>query len=867
MIISLAGHEINSVEKVYYDIASDELQSDGSLAVTGSNPSVINSSAERNAAKTIQYWIQTGSTTQSAITELVNESSNWTTNHRGRGIAYIYSKLKYDRDLFINGMPKTSCLVQGALVYDPRTSATSYSNNPALCLRDYLTNSKYGLGVPTAEIDDTSFTTAANLENIKKILTSMAGYLVYSNGKFKCYAGEYRTPTVTLTEDDLVDSMQIIPKLSKRDSFNSVRGVYISEDNDWQGTDFTPLSNSTYVSEDNSEVIWNNLVLDMVKSEATAQRLAKISLERVRQQITVNAKFKMSAFELDVGDTVSITNTRMGWSSKVFEVQAWAFVWDKSTQELVVQTTLRETASAVWDWNEATEETEVDAAPNTNLPNGFSVSALTGLTLESGTDQLITQSDGTIKARLKVSWDDPDDAFVTEDGEIQIQYKKDTETAWRTWNAVRGNENSAFITDVEESIAYSVRIRAVNSLRRYSAYTTETGHTVVGKTEPPTNVSTFYAYQVDDAIGFDWNEITDLDLAGYEIRYGIQDQAVWMSAIPLSKTTKGTHNTLVNLPPGNWTVLIKSIDTSGNYSNRAAAYNIDVGNNNSILEYQENEDFAKGTLSNFILHYTGVLYPDSITLASDSSVDVFDHSACTYQECCTYTSPEIDLGTSTAVRVWSDISGGLLPNISSGFFRPDFKIFYRTASDPSGVYEADNDQLVTPSTATLTNCVLHYTGVIVPDSQDLGSVSGFDTFNNYVPNPYDDWEYELSEIDLGADRNVTVKFEVTTENGPGETGATDATLELDYKAAAGSYDGFEEITGPKAINARYIKLKVKGNTQSGVQKVTEFNTTIDPFIDWQLGTFTGQYLTFRIKMDTSTQGKGKVTNIQVTADR
>jgi hypothetical protein len=36
------------------------------------------------------------------------------------------------------------------------------SSNPALCLRDYLTNSRYGKGLATGFIDDTLFNAAAN---------------------------------------------------------------------------------------------------------------------------------------------------------------------------------------------------------------------------------------------------------------------------------------------------------------------------------------------------------------------------------------------------------------------------------------------------------------------------------------------------------------------------------------------------------------------------------------------------------------------------------------------------------------------------------------------------------------------------------
>ena len=60
-------------------------------------------------------------------------------------------------------------------------------------------------------------------------------------------------------------------------------------------------------------------------SSRTCQRLAKIQLQKARQQISTTATFDLTAFQLEVGDTVQITNSRMGFSSKTFEVTGWNF--------------------------------------------------------------------------------------------------------------------------------------------------------------------------------------------------------------------------------------------------------------------------------------------------------------------------------------------------------------------------------------------------------------------------------------------------------------------------------------------------------------------------------------------------------------
>ena len=86
----------------------------------------------------------------------------WTTDHKLRGIAYIAANYEFDTQGMFSGIPNLSARVKGKKVLDTRTSTTAWSDNPALCLHDYLTNDEYGKGLPTSAIDTSSFNTAAN---------------------------------------------------------------------------------------------------------------------------------------------------------------------------------------------------------------------------------------------------------------------------------------------------------------------------------------------------------------------------------------------------------------------------------------------------------------------------------------------------------------------------------------------------------------------------------------------------------------------------------------------------------------------------------------------------------------------------------
>lgn len=88
----------------------------------------------------------------------------WTSACLQRGHAKAYVRLLWNQNLFSTGVPNITFDVHGRKVYDPRNSTTAWSANPALCLRDYLTDQTIGLQADAStEINDASFIAAANV--------------------------------------------------------------------------------------------------------------------------------------------------------------------------------------------------------------------------------------------------------------------------------------------------------------------------------------------------------------------------------------------------------------------------------------------------------------------------------------------------------------------------------------------------------------------------------------------------------------------------------------------------------------------------------------------------------------------------------
>ena len=89
--------------------------------------------------------------------EISLEKSNGSSGYIFINFAYLFVEMVFDSEAFGGGIPPFSFKVKGKKVFDPRDSATAFSSNPALCIRDFLTDTTYGLSASTSEIDDTNF--------------------------------------------------------------------------------------------------------------------------------------------------------------------------------------------------------------------------------------------------------------------------------------------------------------------------------------------------------------------------------------------------------------------------------------------------------------------------------------------------------------------------------------------------------------------------------------------------------------------------------------------------------------------------------------------------------------------------------------
>ena len=101
----------------------------------------------------------------------------WDTSHTMSGISHIWIRVSLQgaEEIWKGTPPNIACAIKGKPLFDPRTSTTAWSSNPALVIRDYLLSDVYGCDVETSEIDDATFIAAANLSDETLDLNSVTG--------------------------------------------------------------------------------------------------------------------------------------------------------------------------------------------------------------------------------------------------------------------------------------------------------------------------------------------------------------------------------------------------------------------------------------------------------------------------------------------------------------------------------------------------------------------------------------------------------------------------------------------------------------------------------------------------------------------
>lgn len=391
------------------------------------------------------------------IADTASLSGKWTETDVLNGFCYSIFTLDLNNSDLQGGFPVVTATIRGKKVYDPRSDASVWSDNPALCVYDFLRNETYGKGVAASSIqgviaaanacdelitvtDGGSSVTAKRYtcngawlseedpdSVLEDLCRSMSGYAI-PGGVWVLQAGVWTPPMMVLDESLSVGAVTMIPAPPRAESWNGVKGQFYDPMQFNQSVDYEPLQVAAYVDADGGEV-WGPLSFPFTDSGWRARTIAAISLEQSRAKSLV-WRGPLACLRAVVGSRVYVNHGLLGLSNVSFRVVARKFLHG---ERACVELTLTQDKPSDYASVSNTAPTPSPIQPEV----GGRVSAPTGLVLSTaGAGQIFVKVDPT------------PDLSVSSGGQLLVQYRLEQMDGWIAAPSVPGDQSQQVIANL-----------------------------------------------------------------------------------------------------------------------------------------------------------------------------------------------------------------------------------------------------------------------------------------------------------------------------------------------------------------------------------------------------------------------------------
>ncbi|MFC3169214.1 hypothetical protein [Paracoccus fontiphilus] len=342
-------------------------------------------------------------------------------------------------------------VIEGALVYDPRTGATVYSDNAALVIAYYLTHPD-GYRLDHSEVDWDSVAAMADWcdlpiaqraggaapnmrlwgywtldEDPKQVLDRMAascGIRPYEmqNGKIGLIGGPFGTPACTLTHKDISD-IQTREAISEREGYNTLRVFHMAAEANYTVSEVDIWSDPDRLAQEGE--IAEEMRLEMCPNTSQARRRAKRQMHddnRGKVEIITNLVGFKARYPKKHGQrhTIMLDYRPQDGSGRIIAGEYEVLDHEVDPQGLQCRIDLARVDRASEAWNPDTEEGDppasaVNGANNPPPP------------IEAVLSQRVIDSGGGLIASLEVAA-----LPITDRDDLRVQgrYRQVGETAW-----------------------------------------------------------------------------------------------------------------------------------------------------------------------------------------------------------------------------------------------------------------------------------------------------------------------------------------------------------------------------------------------------------------------------------------------------
>ena len=285
-----------------------------------------------------------------ACASLVAANIGWTNAHIGYGVAYLYLRFTYDQDVYDSGLPEVTVTVRGRKFYNPLTQTTQWTDNPAVCIYEYMTNDFYGKNINpnlirmdklqeasdyfneivtnTDATTEKRYTLNAVLDPDNKMLDNLQQMLLACRSSLVTAEQYQLLPDQPLNTDDAleINDDNIIGNITyvqanKRSLLNEVRAKYPNATNTELNykEDYVIVKSSDLLAMDGVK-LKADLEMPHTTSTTMVERILIEEINQSRQSGSLSVVTTTQLYKATVGDVVKFTNDTLGQYQKLYRI-------------------------------------------------------------------------------------------------------------------------------------------------------------------------------------------------------------------------------------------------------------------------------------------------------------------------------------------------------------------------------------------------------------------------------------------------------------------------------------------------------------------------------------------------------------------
>ena len=317
---------------------------------------------------------------------------------------------------------------------------------------------------------------------------------------------------------NLLQPISVSTNSSSGDLYNSVKPMYVDASLNYTSTDAEVYQDSTFLNADTPSgessanyVKQMETQLPFTVTDTMAQRLGRIALKSQRQTTSLTALVSLKFMRLQPNEWVYLTNERLSYSQKTFEVLStnMEVIQDGDVNVLAARLELKEVEAAVFNF--ATNDYTTGQAEGSDVSTGdYSVTAPTNLSLAQQ-----NAVDGTTsKVDILVSWTNNASDKVTL---TEITYKLSTDSNYTSDFTAGKGVTKASIPNVVVGKTYNVKVRHIDVNGVASAYTSAVNITIAAASSAPATPSNLSASSSKGQILVSWTNPNNSDLRAVKV--------------------------------------------------------------------------------------------------------------------------------------------------------------------------------------------------------------------------------------------------------------------------------------------------------------------------------------------------------------